>query len=208
MTNLQFKMNYMNKKSQRSRFTLRSITDDFFTLNEYPIPKNEIDKFEEKILTTYGVLTVDGLKTMFKGIDTRNKIFYDLGCGGGRAVIISYINHGFKKAVGVELSESRLKCANSYLKKLNDSNLNIRFYENDILNVDFSETDIIYVSNLCFPKSLNKKLGEKIDKLIKSGAILFVSTPINITKAHRVETIINVKQSWSGNSLIYKYTIL
>ena len=208
MTNVYFNMNNMNKKSQRSRFTPKNITDSFFTLNEYSIPKKEIDKFEEKVLTTYGVLTVDGLKTMFKGIDTRDKIFYDLGCGGGRAVIISYINHDFKKAVGVELSESRLKCAKSYLKKLNDSNLNIHFYENDIFNVDFSEADIIYVSNLCFPPSLNQKLGEKIDKLIKPGAILFTSTPINITKNHTKEQIRNVKQSWSLNSLIYKYTIL
>ncbi len=56
------------------------MTDNKNKYNPYNLDKNERTIMENKNLsTTYGELTLKGLKTIMKNINTKDKIFADLG---------------------------------------------------------------------------------------------------------------------------------
>ena len=167
--------------------------------------KYHIDyNFNKKYNLTYGELTSDGLKTMLSGIDTENKVFYDLGSGKG-SVVINAINNfkNLKKAVGIEIVKDR---HNDAIKRREKEDLKdkIEFIEEDIFSdkVSLKDADIIYISNLCFNEEMNNNIAKKIDNEVKSGTIVFTSRKIPLENVSETSNT-SVKQTWMNGSNIY-----
>ena len=72
---------------------------------------------------TYGEITYESTETLFDILKlTTNDVIYDLGSGVGKFIIQAYLNTTVKKAVGVELSSTRIKRANEALYRLKAKN--------------------------------------------------------------------------------------
>lgn len=188
---------------------------DFEILKKYnlDLSKNHIANFDKSLFIknnysdTYGELTAEGLKKIFKSIDTENKIFYDLGSGTGNTIFRASINYKLKKCIGIELAHSRY----IHSKKLLNT-INCNFIKNkidlkygDILFENISDADIIYLSNCCFSRETNQKISNKIKNTIQKECIIFCSKELFLDIEYEV---LEISQSWSNKTNILKYSYI
>lgn len=91
--------------------------------------------------------------------------FFDLGCGNAR--VVKYIAQNSKaKAIGVEMAIPIYVWAK--VKQLFSGLKNLKIKYNSFFKVDLSEADVVYIFG--YPKTLNKKVIEKLEKDLKPGA--------------------------------------
>lgn len=92
------------------------------------------------------------------------EVFFDLGSGDGRAVIMAAKDFG-ARSVGVELREDLVKKALStvYEEGLQDR---VTIVNSDIFNVDLTSADVIF---LYLTTSANEKVRPKLDAELKPG---------------------------------------
>lgn len=162
-------------------------------------------KFNKKgYASTYGELTIDGLKHLLYSIDTNHKIFYDLGSGKGNVVLYAVKNFPkLKKCKGIEFHDERHQEAKQLLNKNPKYLDKIEFIHGDILKESLKDGDIFYISNLCFNEKTNKSLYNKLNKDLKNNSIVFCSKPLmNKLKSIPKTT---VKQTWWEKSDIFQY---
>ena len=72
---------------------------------------------------------------------SKNDVFYHLGCGDGRGLIIAKEEFNVKKVIGIDNSKTKIDSANKMLKVKNYSNVEL-ICEN-IINSNFDDADII-----------------------------------------------------------------
>ena len=92
------------------------------------------------------------------------EVFFDLGAGDGRAVIMAAKDFG-ARAVGVELREDLVKKALStvYENGLQDR---VTIVNGDMFNVDLTSADVIF---LYLTTSANEKVKPKLETELKPG---------------------------------------
>jgi tRNA A58 N-methylase Trm61 len=92
------------------------------------------------------------------------EVFFDLGAGDGRAVIMAAKEFG-ARAVGVELREDLVKKALSsvYEQGLQDR---VTIVNGDMFSVDLSSADVIF---LYLTTSANEKVKPKLEAELKHG---------------------------------------
>ena len=92
------------------------------------------------------------------------EVFFDLGAGDGRAVIMAAKDFG-ARAVGVELREDLVKKALStvYESGLQDR---VTIVNGDMFNVDLTSADVIF---LYLTTSANEKVKPKLETELKPG---------------------------------------
>jgi SAM-dependent methyltransferase len=177
----------------------------------FDIPKEEKLEFQkEGYAYTYGEITKPGILKLLNNVNTKNKTFVDLGSGTGNVIL--YVKNNFpqmKEFIGIEFSKSRYIISVKKKERIKNDKNKVHFMYDTITNpnISFRYFDIIYISNLCFPESVNKILGEKISKHCKKGTIIFCSKNLDII-VDVIKTEINVSQTWSSNSKIFRYDIL
>ena len=92
------------------------------------------------------------------------EVFFDLGAGDGRAVIMAAKDFG-ARAVGVELREDLVKKALStvYESGLQDR---VTIVNGDMFNVDLTSADVVF---LYLTTSANEKVKPKLEVELKPG---------------------------------------
>ena len=106
------------------------------------------------------------LKRIFKLANLKSgEVFYDLGCGDGR--IVFYAHRNFQvKSIGIEIALPLfLVCK---IRQIFYPGKDIVFKYKNLFKQDLSDADLVYVFSL--PKVLEKKLKQKLEKELKSGA--------------------------------------
>src|SRR5688572_20494391 len=105
---------------------------------------------------TYGEVTPEGVAAILDVVDPKShEIFYDLGCGTGKAVFAASLLRNWQKCCGIELLpglfniclELREKfLAMPEIKKFfPHKHFAIEFYNEDFLTKDFSDGDVLFV---------------------------------------------------------------
>jgi len=94
----------------------------------------------------------------------RGEVFFDLGAGDGRAVIMAAKDFG-ARAVGVELRDDLVKraLASVYEQGLQDR---VTIVSGDMFNVDLSSADVVF---LYLTTSANEKVKPKLEAELKLG---------------------------------------
>lgn len=143
-----------------------------------------------------------------------NEIFYDLGCGSGKAVFTAAIVYDYLQVRGVEylkpLYELCLELLDKYnvlLKEyphLKNRANNIEFINADIREYDFSDADIIFVNATCFNRLTWPKIVAKFGQL-KKGARVIITTKTFESDQFELIHARSYLMSWGSNSIhIYK----
>jgi predicted RNA methylase len=103
------------------------------------------------------------------------EVFFDLGCGDGRTVIMAAKDFG-ARAVGVELREDLVKKA---LSTVHEQNLQSRItiVNGDMFNVDLTSADVVF---LYLTTSANEKIKPKLESELRRG-VRVVSHDYEIT---------------------------
>jgi len=93
------------------------------------------------------------------------EIFYDLGAGDGRTVIMAAQEFG-ARAVGVELREDLAKKALSTIHELGIQD-RVTIVQEDIFRVNIAPANVVF---LYLTTSANDKIKPKLEKELKKGA--------------------------------------
>ena len=163
---------------------------------------------------TYGEITYEGFSKMLKFCKPKDhEIFYDLGSGTGKAVILASLLANFSVLIGIEIINELHKASHEILNHYNRITEKIYFrhpkqfidfINNDFANVDFSDADIIFMNATCFEYELNFPMIKKLDKL-KKGARIITNTRFIKTPTYNVENIGTFPFSW-GSEYAFLHT--
>ncbi len=160
---------------------------------------------------TYGEITYDGFLRMLALAKPKPKeVFYDLGSGTGKAVILASILGNFSKLTGVEIIEDLWQESNNvlihYQKKIvprllpHKKNQKISFLRNNFNNVDFSDADLIFMNAICFDYEFNQPFLKKLSKLKKGSRVITNSRWIN-SPLFSVAHVGSYPFSWGGEEV-------
>jgi len=115
------------------------------------------------------------------------EIFYDLGCGTGKAVFTSALLEPFSQCIGIELFEGLYNTALS-LKHTFDENIRptlqehiakISFIHDDMFAVDVSRGSVFYASATCFDYPTMAKLSKMVEKTRKGTRFIVLSKQLH-----------------------------
>ena len=152
---------------------------------------------EDQSLTYGEVEYVSFVQILVAAEAKEDQIFYDLGCGAGKAIVTAAMSGiNFKKCVGVELLEGLCECSRDAVRTaericspLTDSSSllsarlalslpPIEIIKCDLLQFDWSDSDIVYFSSICFPENLISAVFEKGKSLRTGSKIITLKLPL------------------------------
>ncbi len=160
---------------------------------------------------TYGEVKFDSFYEIIKEVSpTSNKVFYDLGSGNGKAVILASLFGDFKKLVGIEILDELVASASRILakyKRLLKEKLSgklkqeIKFVKGDILKTDFSEADVVFTHSTCFDEEFMKALAEKMEDLKKGSLVITITQQLPSKRFRQIKKD-TIDLSW-GEGTVY-----
>lgn len=114
-----------------------------------------------------------------------NEIFYDLGCGAGKAVFTTALLYPDLRCRGVELLPPLYELCLDLKKSLSETMakdkyfksrpLSVEFIQSDILKMDFSDANIVFLNATCFDPESWKKICQKLESLQVNARIIISS---------------------------------
>jgi len=111
------------------------------------------------------------------------EVFYDLGSGLGKAVVLANLLFDFSKCVGIEFVPSLAQAAQAVIdsraarKALRGT---VELINASFLDADFSDADVVFTHSACFSKKLMVQLRRRCEAQLKPGArIITISTHLN-----------------------------
>lgn len=167
------KMALLKSRIKRAQQLIKKLYED--EENPYLISLNyRQEKHIDGDEYTYGEIVVPAFAELMRRVHPQpGEIFYDLGCGAGKAVFAAALCFPFLQVKGVELLPPIYALAVATQKRFNELVIedaffrkevfNIEFIRGNLLKKDFSQGNIFFMNATCFKykdwQGLQKKLG-------------------------------------------------
>lgn len=169
---------------------------------------NFVDKYSTKYSTEYGEIQYQGMQNIYQIANDRGiRIFYDIGCGVGKSLIMA-IMLGYDKAVGIELVDARYNKACVVLNRIPVKlRKRIEIYNGDMMEFEraFEEKEpvAVFVSNLTWPKKVTKEFYHKYGNGLPPGSIIVSSLFYCYVEDETsfIRKDINIPMSWDSKSI-------
>ncbi|GIW65612.1 MAG: methyltransferase [Candidatus Parcubacteria bacterium] len=133
----------------------------------------------------YGEIIPEGFcEILEKAHADKYSIFYDLGSGTGKAVILAKLIFDVKKSIGIEYLESLIEASQLAYSRfkdifnLKDEN-SIEFIKGDIFDNDFSDGDLVFVNSTCFNDEQLERIVNMSLELKKGSRLIILTKKIN-----------------------------
>ena len=144
------------------------LDDIFYADGGWVLPEDEsAEILKQGGNPTYGELLPAGVDKLFAilGLDQTSS-FYDLGAGTGRSLLqVAMMQPDMRRAVGVELSATRLEYGEVALQRLRQLNATIcpvELREGDIGDNTYPDATHAFVSSVCFDDALLRKIARNL----------------------------------------------
>ena len=204
----------ITRKSRRrlSGYTHKNIKRIYGGMSGY---MNDTSAYDSKFALTYGEVTLDGVKQLANIFQRRHpimsypiarRVFYDLGSGIGKNVIMMASLVPSILSKGIELVNERHNMALTAYRNIKEPSVRSRveFIHGSFLDRSLSDAAWIYISNLCFSSEINDQLSEKLGKELQVNALMVCSKPLKHPSLRLVEHA-TLSQTWQAESTVYVY---
>jgi SAM-dependent methyltransferase len=199
---------------------VKRLVDSLYSLDNNPflVSNDYRDKMQLKGGEyTYGEVVASSFFELLLLTDPKpGEIFYDLGCGGGKAVFSAALFFPFLRVKGIELLPPlyelckkihkifKREVANDSLFK--DNNFHIKFVQGDLLRYDFSKGNIFFLNATCFKDDDWELLQSKLEKLPEGTRFIVVTRQLNSPSFQRIKRG-TYTMSWGPATLfVYRKT--
>jgi len=161
---------------------------------------------------TYGEVVAESFYQMIHRMSPKKgEVFYDLGSGTGKAIILASLFFEFSKCIGIEILEDLHKISKELLARFHHETASVLtkdpsivdFVNADFLQYDFTDGDIFFIHATCFPDELMDKLTKKL-RLLKKGARIIMVTKTLESASFREIDHSDEEMGW-GKATIYFY---
>jgi len=162
---------------------------------------------------TYGEITYQAAKKLLDSLNlTQNDVFYDFGSGVGKMVVQTYLTTPVKKAVGIELSPTRVNRAKSVKDKLEkqgkvENGRTLDFKEENITTAKFDDATVVYMCSTCYSEALMKQIADMLAKL-KKGLRVVTLKKLPDHKAFKLTNTYNLPMTWSSDVSVHVYELV
>ena len=153
----------------------------------------------------YGEVEFGYFARVLRKIAPRNGgVFYDLGSGSGRALVIARLLHDFDVCKGIEVLENLNGAAQIICKRFEvlasdvldaRTSKKIQVQCNSMLDVDWSDGDVVFANSTCFEDDLMGSMARQAEKL-KPGTYFITFTKGLGSDAFDVIERKRYKMSW------------
>eukprot|EP00466_Bigelowiella_natans_P000625 jgi/Bigna1/85003/estExt_fgenesh1_pg.C_10571 len=163
----------------------------FFTAIEKPLfvhDEEELFRKSSMSAPVYGEMTFEGTRKMLSAVETKGKVFYDLGSGYGAPIVAAaWLFPELKKMIGIELSPSRHRYAVKAKRKLcrGVPDDKIVFLQKSMLEHPLDDADIIFLSSLCFSDEFMQILGDYLDSQLRAGTVVMSSREVPMKRSKK-----------------------
>lgn len=165
--------------------------------------------------TTYGEITLKGIEQLIQifqknqpiqSYPEKQQVFYDLGSGIGKIVMmVASLVPGIKSK-GIELVKERHeKAMIAYHALKNKSKANIELICGSFFNHNINAA-WIFISNLCFPDEINKKLTTYLEKQLQPNTLIACSVELPTNRFTLIQTY-SIPMTWEKQSSVYLYRV-
>jgi SAM-dependent methyltransferase len=160
---------------------------------------------------TYGEIMPAATLHMLEYLDLgADDVFYDLGSGVGKVVMMAALATNVSRAVGIELSRSRVAKARRVLERAELREVvpcgRVELRNEDILKASLDDATVIYTCSTAFRLEFMLKV---VTKLVRLGRpVTFVSTQgLSSRRAVRLVDTLRLDMSWRRKSKVYVYQV-
>ena len=175
---------------------------------------------EREVSLTYGEVDCSSLMSVFNIVrsirarGTGGGVFYDLGSGTGRAIVVAHASEDFSKCIGIEVSRSLYRASmtiqNKYNRwcnpRLQHEAVPIALLCDSFLDVDWSDGDVCFANSTCFDVDLMRALSIKAEAL-QSGSLFITFTKPLLSVAFSIVRKEHYDMSW-GRTTVYIFRSL
>ncbi|PIY68950.1 hypothetical protein COY90_03195 [Candidatus Roizmanbacteria bacterium CG_4_10_14_0_8_um_filter_39_9] len=181
----------------------------YLHVDGYAISKKAISKLSRYYSGyMYGEITYRGfLRMLAMARPKKNEVFYDLGSGTGKVVILAAMLANFSKVVGVEIFQELLDASQKVLdhyKELsglnNSFSQSVVFIHGNFNDVDFSEADVIFMNATAWSYEFGVPFIRKLEQL-KKGARIITSTLVIKSNKFKINPIGSIDFSWGDEEV-------
>jgi len=167
---------------------------------------------------TYGEVTYLGMLELLGacgwGVDRgAGGVFYDLGCGSGKAVIAAALSgnldgtFSFSRCAGVELLPSLVACAQTavsrFQEKVNGDCLGLSgpppemlIWHGDVAACSLEAADVVFVSSVCFPDALLSSIVRNAASMRKGSVLATLRLPASFEAETAAAALAIVSTCW------------
>ena len=161
-------------------------------------------------LSTYGEITFASVRKILNYCKAnKNSVFYDLGSGVGKMVMQVGMTKVIKKAVGIELAESRHNDAMQVYKQVKQMRLlrtaNTKFLCADILKTSLRDASIVYTCSTVFPYTFMDILADKLTDELKPGTKIFTLQDFTYMGGLTEVGKMQLDMTWARNASVHLY---
>jgi len=161
----------------------------------------------------YGEMLLESLSRVMDPVSPQpGELFYDLGSGTGKLVMMAHLLYPFARAEGVELLPSlhaqaltvHARYDHEIRPALAEPRGEILFRHGDILEQDLSVADVIFIHGTCFQEAFVNKLVDKM-QACKAGARIVAPSGLFyvpwLERKHEIE----YATAWDTAATCYTY---
>jgi trans-aconitate methyltransferase len=157
---------------------------------------------------TYGEIVPHSFRALIDEARPQpGEVFYDLGSGTGKPVILSALLYPFSRLVGIERVADLAAAARRVLKDLKSQSEQsvpkIRFVTGDILKQDLSDAGVVYSHATAFTYELMDEIEERLHALPRGARVALVGKHLE-SKAFAFKKSQVCEMNW-GPSLAQLY---
>lgn len=136
---------------------------------------------------TYGEIIPEAMYKILQKVEPiAGDVFYDLGSGTGKAVILAALFSDFSKCVGIEMIEDLNDAARGVgqrfiaeTKMYGGTFPQLEFVNGDFLTKDFSNADVVFAHSTCFYDEIMLNLVQKLEQTKPGTRVVTVTKTIN-----------------------------
>lgn len=154
------------------------------------------EKEETSKSFVYGEVVPDSFFEIMSVLNPRpGQVFYDLGSGTGKAVLLAHLLFDFRKSCGIELVEPLHQAGVEVLKRFDKeikpkianevANKEISLIHGSFLDADISDADIVFMNSTCFQDDLMELIEVKLETLQPHAQVLCLSKPLRSPYFHQ-----------------------
>lgn len=124
-------------------------------------------------ILTYGEVTPESVEYMMQVTNPQpGEVFYDLGCGTGKAVIFAAYFAPLARSTGIELIEDLYQSANDSASRYHSEvkplfpekqNQQVNFVNASMFDHDTSDGDIFFTHCTCFDDAMMDQISKKLE---------------------------------------------
>jgi hypothetical protein len=195
----------------QTNLTIRQIMNRIYKdICGFEIPKTDVQEIKKSQGSPiYGEINYKSLNKLLWYLQLEpHDIFFDLGSGVGKVILYTALTTPIKKAVGIELSETRHQDALLALKRASIWHPGIdhrcQFLNTDLMTVDLSPASIVYTCSTAFSLTFMKKITDKLSRFTHDFRLITLQDLPNDKNFSLIHTL-KLDMSWVRKCPVYIY---